>query len=241
MEKQKLETKRVGDIMYSRKGLKERIYTYVGGTILNRTPALIERLVAGGFTVTQELLFECWKVKVPAAESEIAGIEYPITADEAATIVCPSLDAQIEKRTSGLNEFQRKDALNSLNTHKAKVFGLVYQAHYYLLRKFGNIDEELALLFKITEYKDKKLCYVRDYDAKLEELTAVYFQTQAAVDIYNQHVRAFEEMQKLYGLIRNNFIRQMQCTPAAFIEFDFGEIGFPNGIDYELLAKKSGI
>lgn len=237
----KLEMKRIGDVMYSKQGLKGRVLTYVGSTVLNRMPTVIERLNNGGFTVSQEVLFDCLTVNVPPAEIDVRGTEYPLTADEAASIVCPSLDEQMKQRTSGLNEFMMKDAMNTLNEAKAKVFSIVFKMFYYLNGKFGNVKEELDLLLQVIEYKGGKLQYIKGYEEKLDELTAVYFKTQAAVDIYNQHVRAYEEMQKLYKLIRNNFIRQTQCQPASFIEFDFGDIGFAEGIDYELLAKKSGV
>lgn len=238
---EKLETKRIGDVMYSKAGLKGRVLTYVGSTVLNRMPTIIERLVKGGFVVSQELLFDCLTVNVPSAQIDVLGTEYPLTADEAANIACPLLDEQIKQRIAGLNEFQMKDAMNTLNEAKAKVFAIVFKMFYYLNGKLGSVSEEMGLLLQVVEYKDGKLQYIKGFNEKLDELTAVYFKTQAAVDIYNQHVRAYEEMQKLYELIRNNFVRQTQCQPGAFIEFDFGEIGFPKGIDYELLAKRSGL
>lgn len=235
---EKLETKRVGDVMYQNAGLKNSILARTGHTILDRAPKIVKVLTDGGFSVSMELLKELLTAKIPGQSAEIKGEDYPFTAAEAASIACPLLDEQIDQRTQGLNEFLVESAKNKLYEVKAKALGKVYQTMQWLMLHSGNLGVELDYFFQVVEFKDGELLFVKDYSKKLDELTSVRFKTQAAVDIYNQHIRAYEEMEKLYSLINNNFIKCTQCQPETFVNFQYGEIGFPTGLNYELLAKK---
>ncbi len=238
---EKLEIKRIGDIMYCNTGLKDRCVHYVGHTVLERVPKIVKYLTEGGFNVSLDVIWECLTAKLPPQEIDIKGDEYPVTPAEAAAVVWPTLDEQTKQRIKGLNEFMVQSATNELNAVKAKALGVAFQMGFYFGRKYGNATDEMGIIRQLIEYKDGKLQWIDGYLAKADELVAVRFKTQAAVDIYNQHVKVYGEMQKLYGLIRNNFVKQTQCYPNVFIEFDFGKIGFPEALDYELLAKKSGI
>ncbi len=240
MNRNELPRKRVGDIMYRAEGVEYNVLAIVGQAVMERMPKVIEILTDGGFNVTFEVVKECLLAKYPSYYQNIVpkNGEIPVSVDDAATISCPSIDAQINKRVEGLNEFLVKDATDKLNAIKAKALSRLVPMSNRFGEKLGNATNEINYLLQIVELKDGQLQYISDYKERLTNLTAVHFKTQAAVDIYNQHVTAFEEMQKLYGLVRNNFVRVMHCTPDIFIQFDAGEIGFPC-IDYEVLAKKS--
>lgn len=233
---ERLERKRVGDIMYHKKWLYDQVINIAGRAVLTATPKIVDALKQGGFSVSKDLLYECFSLALDDGYETLPKDGYiAVTNEEAAAVSWPLLDEQIAQRTAGLNEFIMESAMDKLNTVKAKALGYQLPIRKIIFEKTTNSNDVLRLLFQVLEFKDGQLQYVSGYKERMDEFTTVRFKSQAAVDLYSQHVKVYEEMKKLYDMIPDSFAKKKLSTDF-FVAFHFGEIGFEEGVDYEQIV-----